>query len=210
MRLAQLAGLESIIAKMVCHNTTMLGIFGLLSGILPVLGVIPYDRDILKHKTKPHRGSFLIWSVLGGVAFFTQLAQGGTWSLFLPGADTVATLSIFILSIWYGVGGLNKRDVLGLLLAALGLALWAITRQPLAALLITIGVDLVGTILTLIKTWEDPDGETFSSWFLAALGGIFAVFAVGRVSFGLLLYPIYIFCANASVNVVMFLRRKSH
>ena len=188
----------------------MLQFFGLLSGLLPMLGVIPYDRDILRHKTRPHRGSFLIWSILGGIAFFTQLAQGATWSLLLPGADTIAVLSIFVFSIWYGTGGLNRRDILGLLLAALGLALWAITKQPLTALLLTVGVDAVGTILTLIKTWEEPDGETFSSWLLSALGGFFAVLAVGRLSFSLLLYPVYIFVANASVNVVMLLRRKSH
>ena len=174
-----------------------------------MIGVIPYDRDILRHKTKPHRGSFLIWSVLGSIAFFTQLAKGATWSLFLPAADTVATLSIFILSLWYGIGGLNKRDVTGLALAAGGLVLWAITKQPLTALALTVGVDAVGTVLTLIKTWEDPDGETFSSWLLAALGGLFALLAIGRLSFWLLLYPAYIFIANGSVNVVMLLRRKS-
>lgn len=185
----------------------MLQFFGLLSGILPMLGVIPYDRDIFRHKTKPHRGSFLIWSVLGGIAFFTQLAKGATWSLFLPGADTLATLSIFVLSIWYGTGGLNKRDVSGLLLAALGLMLWYFTKQPLTALVIAICVDAVGTVLTVIKTWEDPHSETFSSWLLAALGGLLAAFAVGKLSFALLVYPIYIFIANGSVNVVILLRK---
>lgn len=185
----------------------MLQFFGLLSGILPIIGVIPYDRDIFKRKTKPHRGSFLIWSVLGAIAFFTQLAKGATWSLFLPAADTVATLSIFILSIWHGMGGLNKRDAGSLLLAALGLLLWYFTSQPLTALLITIGVDAVGTVLTVIKTWEDPHSETFSSWLLAALGGLFAVFAVGKLSFALLVYPLYIFIANGSVNVVILLRK---
>jgi hypothetical protein len=187
----------------------MLQFFGLLSGILPMIGVIPYDRDIFKRKTKPHRGSFLIWSVLGGIAFFTQFAKGATWSLFLPGADTLATLSIFILSIRYGTGGLNKRDVGGLLLAALGLILWYFTKQPLTALLIAICVDAVGTILTIIKTWEDPRSETFSSWLLAALGGLFAALAVGRISFALLVYPVYIFVANGAVNVVMLLRKSN-
>jgi len=184
----------------------MLQFFGFLSGILPMLGVIPYDRDIFLRKTKPHRGSFLIWSVLGAIAFCTQFAKGATWSLFLPGADTLATLSIFVLSIWYGTGGLNKRDIGGLVLAGLGLVLWYFTRQPLTALLIAIAVDAVGTILTVIKTWEDPHSETFSSWLLAALGGLFAVFAVGKVSLALLVYPIYIFMANGSVNAVILLR----
>jgi hypothetical protein len=187
----------------------MLQSFGFLSGILPMIGVVPYDRDIFRRKTRPHRGSFLIWSILGGVAFFTQFAKGATWSLFLPGADTIATLSIFILSIRYGTGGLNKRDVGGLVLAALGLVLWFVTKQPLVALLLVIGIDAVGTVLTAIKTWEDPHSETFLSWLLASLGGLFAVFAVGKLSFVLLVYPTYIFTANGSINIVMLLRRKS-
>jgi hypothetical protein len=184
----------------------MLQFFGLLSGILPLIGVIPYDRDIFKHKTKPHRSSFLIWSILGSIAFFTQLAKGATWSLFLPAADTLATLSIFILSLWYGTGGLNKRDIAGLCLAGVGLVLWYFTKEPLTALLITVGIDTVGTVLTLIKTYHEPHSETFSSWLLASLGGLFALFAVGELSFSLLLYPAYIFIANGAVNVVMLLR----
>jgi len=187
----------------------MLQFFGFLSGLLPMIGVIPYDRDIFLHKTKPHRGSFFIWSILGGIAFFTQFAKGATWSLFLPGADTIATLSIFVLSIWYGTGGLNKRDIGALLFAITGLALWYFTKQPLAALFIAIGVDAIGTTLTVIKTWEDPHSETFSSWLLAALGGLFGALAVGRLSFALLAYPIYIFIANGLVNAVMLLRGKS-
>ena len=185
----------------------MLQFFGFLSGLLPMLGVIPYNRDILKLKTKPHRGSFLIWVVLGGIAFFSQLAKGATWSLFLPGADTLATLSIFMLSIRHGTGGLNKRDIGALLLAGVGLVLWYFTKQPMVALFMVIGVDTIGTILTVHKTYHDPESETFSSWLLAALGGLFAVVAVGKLSFALLTYPIYIFIANGAVNVTMLLRR---
>jgi hypothetical protein len=185
----------------------MLQLFGFLSGLLPMLGVIPYDRDIFRRKTKPHRGSFLIWSILGAIAFFIQLAKGATWSLFLPAAETLATLSIFILALRYGTGGLNKRDIGALILAGVGLALWHFTRQPLTALLIVIGVDAIGTVLTIIKTYDEPHSETFSSWLLASLGGLFAVFAVGKVSFALLVYPIYIFVANGAVNVTILLRK---
>lgn len=186
----------------------MLGFLGLISGVLPMLGVFPYVKDILKHQTKPHRGSFLIWVVLGSIAFFTQLAKGATWSLFLPASDTAATFIIFILALRYGVGGLNRRDIAGLALAGVGLILWYFTKDPLVALLIAIGVDAVGTVLTLIKTWEDPSSETFSSWLLAALGGGFAALAVGKLSFALLVYPIYIFIANGAVDAVILLKRQ--
>jgi hypothetical protein len=181
----------------------MLQIFGLLSGLLPLLAGYPYIRDVLKHKTKPHRGSFVIWTTLGAIAFFTQLAGGATWSLLLPAADTLVTAVIFVFSIRYGSGGINRRDISGLALAGVGLILWYFTKQPLVALLIAIGIDAIGTILTVLKTYDAPHTETFSSWLLAALGGLFAAAAVGKLSFALLVYPVYIFLANNAVNVAI-------
>jgi hypothetical protein len=187
----------------------MLELLGLLSAILPLLGVIPYVRDILRHETKPHRGSFLIWTILGAIAFFTQFAKGATWSLFLPAGDSIATLTIFILSIRYGTGGLNKKDNAALVVAGCGLVLWYFTKQPLLTLFITIGVDAVGTVLTIVKTYHEPHTETLSSWLLAALGGLFAAGAVGKLSASLLLYPLYILLANGLVAMTIEWRRKT-
>lgn len=185
----------------------MLQFFGLLAGLLPLIAAVPYVRDIVKSETRPHRGSFLIWMVLGLIAIFSQMADGATWSLLLPAADTLAVVVIFALSIKYGTGGLNKKDMAALIAAAAGLGLWYFTEEPLTALLTAIGVDALATLLTLIKTYADPHSETFSSWLLASLGGLAAVCAVGVWSFDLLIYPVYIFLANGAVNVVMLLRR---
>lgn len=187
----------------------MLALFGLLSGILPTLAAFPYVRDILKSKTKPHRTSFLIWAVLGVIAFITQLAKGATWSLLLPAGDTLAVLLIFILSFKHGIGGFSKTDKGALLLAGLGLILWYITKEPLTALLITIFVDAIGTFITFKKTIQEPHTETFSSWLLACLGGLFAALAVGRISFSLLVYPVYIFLANGAVDAAIIIGKKS-
>jgi hypothetical protein len=182
--------------------------FGLLSGILPALAGYPYIRDVLARKTKPHRGSFAIWTALGAIAFFTQLAKGATWSLLLPTADTIVTASIFVLSVKFGVGDLNRRDITGIVLAGIGLVLWYCTKQPLVALLIVIGIDAVGSVLTVLKAFEDPHSETFSSWLLASLGGLFAALAVGHMSFALLVYPVYIFLANGAVDVAIVLGKR--
>lgn len=96
-------------------------VYGFLSGLLPIISAYPYIRDILKRKTKPHRAAFLIWAVLGSIAFFAQLAKGATWSLLLPLGDTTSIVFILFLSIRYGTGGLNRKDVGVLILAAIGL-----------------------------------------------------------------------------------------
>jgi hypothetical protein len=185
----------------------MLQLFGLLSGLVLLIGGVSYLKDTLASKTKPHRVAFLIWSILGAIAFFTQLAEGARWSLVLPASDTIGVLVIFFLAVKRGEGSFNRQDKLALAAAAVGLILWYFTKQPLVALCITVAIDAVGTVLTIHKTYLDPESETFLGWFLSGVAGLFAAAAVGRLSFALLLYPAYLCIANGAIAAIVLLKR---
>lgn len=186
----------------------MLAIFGYISAILSILMVVPYIRDIFLLKTKPERASWFIWTVLGFIAFFSQLAKGATDSLWLTGGQTLAVLIIVLLSIKYGVGGLTKRDIRALIAAGIGLIIWHITKEAAWALLIVIAIDSVGTLLTAIKSYEDPGSETFSTWVISGTSGIFGALAVGALHPILLAYPLYIVIANYAIVVTMLLGKR--
>lgn len=188
----------------------MFAYLGLASGIIIILSHVPYIRDIILHTTKPERASWFIWLVLGSIAFFSQLAEGATSSLWLNAFDTLGVLITFILAIKFGVGGLNKRDVIALIAAGIGLILWYLTRHASIALIIAILIDASGTTLTVIKAYEDPGSETLLAWLGFALAGILATISVGKLNSILLLYPFYIFLANFSVAVAMFLGKKNY
>ena len=185
-----------------------LQIFGYFSALLSVIAVFPYIYDILKGKTKPERASWFIWTVLGSIAFFSQLEKGATNSLWMVGTSTLCVLIVSILSIKFGSGGFAKRDKISLLIATLGILLWFFTKEAAIALIITIFVDLVGSSLTIIKSYEDPESETISTWILAFISGIFAALSVGEWSFILLVYPLYIFLANFSVVIAITLGKR--
>ena len=54
---------------------TFLGIFAIVIGIY---SYIPYFRDIVAGRTKPHAFSWFVWALLTGIAFFAQLhGKGG-------------------------------------------------------------------------------------------------------------------------------------
>lgn len=180
-------------------------IFGYLAALLSIVAVFPYIRDILKGKTKPERASWFIWTVLGSIAFFSQLEKGATNSLWMVGTSTVCVLIVSILSIKFGSGGFAKRDKISLLIAAIGLLLWFFTKEAAIALFITIIIDLTGSFLTVVKSLEDPESETISTWIIAFISGIFAALSVGEWSFILLVYPLYIFLANFAVVVAILL-----
>jgi hypothetical protein len=186
----------------------MLLILGIISGIISIICYIPYIIDIARHKTKPERASWLIWTVLGSIAIFSQLAKGATNSLWMPVVQTLGVAVIFVLSLKYGEGGLTSRDKKALGVAMFGLILWYFTQEAAFALFITILVDAAGAILTLIKAYEEPGGETMSTWFLSGLSGLVAVFAVGSWDLVLLSYPVYIWLINWAVVAAMLLSPK--
>ena len=186
----------------------MLQIFGYISAILSIIMIIPYISDILRLKTKPERGSWLIWTVLGFISFFSQLAKGATNSLWMTAGQTLAVLIIVLLSIKYGYGGLGKRDVIALVGAGVGLVLWYFTKEAATALIIIIFVDAIGTLLTATKSYADPNSETLVTWILSGTSGLFGMLAVGSVNFILLAYPLYILLANFFIVGAILLGRK--
>jgi hypothetical protein len=184
--------------------------FGYISALLSIIMVVPYVWDIFRDKTKPERASWLIWSVLGLIAFFSQLAKGATDSLWLTGGQTAAVVIVFLLSIKYGVGGLNRRDIKALIGAGVGLVLWFTTNEALFALLIVIIIDFIGVFLTVIKAYKEPETETLSTWLMSGTSGIFGMLAVGAWDPILLLYPLYIVIANYIVVGAILLGRKNN
>lgn len=149
----------------------------------------------------------MIWAVLGSIAFSSQLAEGASQSLWLVAADTLGVVAVFVLSIKYGVGGLTRRDIIALIIAAVGLVLWYFTQHAFVALFITIGVDATGTVLSVLKSYEDPGSETLVTWIMVGIAGILAMLSVGSFDVVLLSWPLYITLANFSVAAAILLGR---
>ena len=188
----------------------MLQIFGYISAVLSLLMVVPYVRDILYGGTRPERASWLIWTVLTSIAFFSQLAKGATDSLWLSAGQTLAVLIVLLLSTKYGVGGLTKWDIRALMAAGVGLVIWYFTNEAAYALFVIIIIDSIGTLLTVVKSYKEPETETISTFVMSGTSGVFGALAVGSLDFILLAYPFYIIVANYAIaGAILLGRRKS-
>lgn len=186
----------------------MLAFFGYISAFLSIVCFLPYIRDIVRGKTKPQRTSWLIWSILGSTIFFSQLAEGGAYSLLLPGAKTLVAVCIFLLSVKYGMGGTSKFDRYALIAAAIGLIVWLATDNAVYAFTVAIIVDAIGGLLTIVKAYKQPETETLISWVLSGLAGVFAALAVGELNFFLLLYPVYIAFISFTIALAVVWRQQ--
>ena len=186
----------------------MLEILGYSSGILMMVSSVPYIRDIVKGKTKPERATWFIWSVVMMIAFFAQVASGGTFSTLLTVGDTIVVIVIFILSIKHGMAGWMMRDKMALVGAGISLILWYFTKNPAIALFIVIFIDFLGGWLTIVKSYENPESETMLTWFFSSIAGFLGILAVGEMNFVLLAFPIYVCLMNLTIGLVIFFGRK--
>lgn len=185
----------------------MLAVFAVISAVLALLAAPPYILDTLRGKTKPQRATWIIYSTLGLIGFFSSLAIQSNWSLVYLGMDTLASLTVFILSIRYGVGGFTLLDRYALVTASIGVAVSIAVSRPLIALLGIILADVAGTVLTIRKAFLHPSTETTISWVLVGVGGIFGLLSVGKLDFSLLVWPIYLVFANLSIPLAQNLGR---
>jgi hypothetical protein len=183
-------------------------VLGLLAGVVGIADTIPYVRDTIRGSTRPHRGTWLIWSVLAIVVFLSQRADGATWSLIMAAAQAVLTGAIFLLSIRRGEGGLSPADVLMLTLAGGGVIGWIVADEPVIATACVVAADLIGAAMMVPKTYRDPGSETLATFALASLSGALATGAVGTLDPSLLLYPVYYCLANGALAVLIRQRRR--
>lgn len=181
---------------------------GILSGVLGIVAYLPYIIDTIAGRTQPQRASWLIWSVLSAIAFFSQVFEGATTSLWFAGVQVTGTVVIFLLSIAVGVGRfLSRSDYVLLLVAAFGVWLWYETDSAAYALAITISISLLGGVVTVVKAYRDPDSETSATWSLSWIATVFAILSVGQADPVLLAYPLYLFTLNGAIVTAILLGR---
>lgn len=185
-------------------------ILGLLAGGLGVACTVPYVRDTLRRTTSPHRGSWLIWSVLEVVALESQRADGARWSLVPLLTQALGTCLVLALSVRLGNGRLTSVDLALIAFAGAGVAGWLVVDVPVIATICVIMADLVAVLMMMPKTWRDPHSETLSTFVLAAGSGVLMAGAVGSLSASLLAYPIYFAVVNAAVAAVIAHRRRGN
>jgi len=186
---------------------TLRAVIGAAAAIINVVGFIPYIRDILRHKTKPERAMWWIYSFMFGVLFAAQMDAGGRWLLLITCAYLVESVVIAMLSLRYGYGSFHKRDTISLLVAAVGLLLWLVTDIPLVAIMLVIIVDFAGFWLTLVKIWHAPHTETLISWQLACVSAILSMFSISAWKLDVVIYPLYAAVVTALLAWLIMHRR---
>lgn len=186
----------------------MLEIISVIGGLLAIGAMVPYIIDTIKGKTKPNVVSWFTWTLLTGIGAVAAYSEGATTTAIFSAASALATLSIVILSFWYGVKKFTRFDVWCQIVAILGVALWQLTSDANVAIAIVVVTDVIAAMPTLRHSWLEPEAETWSAFAVSSLGALITLFTITQMSFAAFAYPIWLTFGNALIAAVIVHRRR--
>ncbi|NTV44698.1 MAG: hypothetical protein HGA67_03310 [Candidatus Yonathbacteria bacterium] len=182
--------------------------YSILSMACVVAGSVPYVRDTLKGKTRPHAYSWFVWFLTMGIATVGAWYGEGGWGAVSMIVFTVIVGLNFILSLRFGTRDITRGDTVTLAAALLAIAFWFVLDSPLWSVLLATAIDLIGYIPTIRKTWRDPSSETPSTWLFSVIGDMFALLALSAYNVLTVTYLAAIIMVNSIVFLVVVARRK--
>lgn len=184
-------------------------VLGIIAGIISFLAYAVYAISIFRGITKPNRATWWIWSFMGLVVGLSYYFSGAVNTIWVPVVEFIGPLSVALLSIKYGEGGLeNKTDLFCLFGAMVSIILWIIFDNPVVALVTNLAVDSFALVPTIKKSYLRPEGEDFWAWFGTGLADSLNMFAVEKFTFAILVYPIYMLVSDLIIIFILLLRKK--
>lgn len=131
-----------------------------------------YLKATWQGRAKPSLVSWGLWSVTALIAFCVQMVRS-------PGPEAWVTLAIGLSPLAVCVAAIVKHgahrtkltplDKWCAALAALGIVLWVVSRNPLIALLLSIAAEFISDIPTIVKSYRAPHTEHALTYFMSAL-----------------------------------------
>jgi hypothetical protein len=116
----------------------------------------------------------------------------------------VGPVGTSLLGLKFGEGGWTKLDRICLVGVGIGLILWGLYRSPSLTLGINIGIDFLGALPTIHKSFRHPAGEDRLAWFLFTIANALNLLAIERWSWEIIIYPIYMFLICVTIYSLLW------
>lgn len=183
-------------------------ILGILAVVIGFMGYVPYLRDMLKGATKPHVFSWVVWAILEAIAFAAQISSHAGAGAWVTGASMLVAIFVALYAIQYHRSTIRSIDVVAFCGALIGIVLWKLTSNPLAAVILVTASDALAFAPTFRKSYYEPNTETLFEYGMASLKFIVALFALQSFVLTNWLYPASLILTNGAFVVMSLVRRK--
>lgn len=173
-----------------------------------LVGYVPYFHTIFSGKTKPHAFTWLVWGILTAIAFGGQIVGNGGAGAWVTGFTALVSFIICGLALLKGKRDFPLADWLCLAGCLIALALWAVTSDPLLAIILITIIDTVAFAPTFRKSYAKPYSEPTFTYTLSGLKFLVGLFALHQLSLVTALYPASLVVTNGVFVIVVVIQRK--
>lgn len=188
----------------------MFPVIVVIGSLIGFAGFMVYLRDTLFGGTQPNRVSWLVWSVAPLTAFAASWESGVRWAALPTFVAGFGALIVFLASFASrnGFWKLGLLDYACGVCSFLALALWALTSDPLLAIVFSIGTSALGTVPTIIKEWRSPQTESVYAYLGGLVSGLSAFSAVTAWGLTSVAFPSYMVAISVILIVPLVHWRK--
>ncbi len=185
------------------------GAFGAAAGIIVVVAVIPYLRDIVRGEARPNVVSWSLWTVVVTITALAQVSAGASWSFLILLGSLLACLAVLSLCfLGYGYRKFETADAICFLLACLALLFWWMTANPVVAIFFAIAADAIAYVPTYVKVYREPESESYFYWSALVAADVLGFISVFGGTPANTLFPLSYGLLNSAVLIVAFFRTR--
>jgi len=183
--------------------------FSIVAFIVGVVAFIPYIKDTLAGRTKPHAYTWLIWSITVAVAAAGVWYGSGGYTAVNLAIMAALTGGVFFLSLAYGTRNVTRSDAVLLALVLAAIIPWLIFKDPTFSVLMVTAIDMAGYFPSMRKSYAEPWSESLSSWALFTVTGLFLLLALNTYNIITMIYIFMSIIMNVILIGICLTRRRS-
>jgi hypothetical protein len=186
---------------------------GVGAAVIAGAAALAYVRTIFEGRSRPHRVTWGVWSLVGGLGAFSALAGGagpGAYTAFVFFGLTVVVFGLSLMRRYGKSGGDAWYDWPLGTVAAGTIVLWKAGGLPVAvASTVAWVADGAAAWPTLREAWRQPDQEASLPWLADAFASALAVLAVAHYSYTASAYAAYLAVAQTLIALTVVSRRRA-
>ncbi len=166
----------------------------IIGAVISLSGELVYIKNTIQGKTKPNRVTWFIWALAPIIASIASFSDGVGWAavpVFMAGfGPLLVFLASFINK--HAYWKLQTLDYVCGFFSILALVLWAVTKDPTIAVLLSIISDFLAGLPTIIKLWKYPETETVTPYTTGLLVTVTSFLSIQRWKFTAYAFPVFL------------------
>lgn len=183
-------------------------ILGVLATVVAFINYLPYLLGVVRRTLYPHAFSWIIFTIITATVAAAQLSAGAGAGAWATAATAVTTCLIAGFALRNGGYRISRFDCLSLVGALVAIPVWMWSDNPLLAVVILTGIELLGFLPTYRKAWKQPFDESATAFMLTILKYALALGAMQTYTVTTVLFPAALISLSLLLVIEVWWRKK--